>query len=102
MIQRRGFLAGLLVAGMAPGIVRASSLMKSRIIQPPQYGLVIRDINGNVVLSAYSGFWGRTEYGHELTVQKLDALGIDPNLMSATFHYHSKVVSSIDLSQITA
>ena len=41
-MNRRGFLAGILAAGMAPAVVRAASLMKvvsqTRLIMPAPFG----------------------------------------------------------------
>lgn len=58
MIQRRSLLAGLLLAGMAPGIVRASSLVRSKVIVPDYRGLVILDRSGNLLCASSARAWG--------------------------------------------
>lgn len=49
MIQRRGFLAGMLALSAAPAIVRASSLMPSRVIRPAWLGWKMDDGTGMVI-----------------------------------------------------
>lgn len=43
MVQRRGFLVSLLAIGAAPAVVRASSLMPSRVIEPAWAGWTVTE-----------------------------------------------------------
>lgn len=89
MIQRRSLLAGLLLAGMAPGIVRASSLVRSKVIVPDYRGLVILDRSGNLLCASSARAWGwNTLESEEMTILKLDAIGIDGRRFMSSVPLH--------------